>query len=218
MNRGSVVDMRVKRKAVWGGEVWRISRLFAALFLAALSASCGDVVRQGSGASYLIVNAIEAASGAEPNRFSGTLQSDVLTNGGIFNDLGRVRFRLGLKDAGGSETPTSPTVNNFITIDRYRVDFVRADGRNTPGVDVPYGFDGAITTTVGGSEVTAIFTLVRHQAKAEAPLGALARNLLVISTIAQIKFFGRDQAGNEVIGLANISVNFANFADPSSGD
>jgi hypothetical protein len=218
MNRGSVVDVRVNRKAVWGGEIWRVSRLSAALLLAALSVSCGDVVRQGKAASYLIVNTIEAASGAEPNRFSGTLQSDVLTNGGIFNDLGRVRLRLGLKDAGGSESPTAPTTNNFITIDRYRIDYVRADGRNTPGVDVPFGFDGAVTATIGGSEVTAIFTLVRHQAKVEAPLGSLARNLVVISTIAQIKFFGRDQAGNEVIGLANISVDFANFADPASGD
>ena len=25
---------------------------------------------------------------------------------------------------------------------RYRVEFRRTDGRNTPGVDVPYGFDG----------------------------------------------------------------------------
>ena len=54
--------------------------------------------------------------------------------------------------------------------------FIRADGRNTPGVDVPYGFDGAFTVDGRrGETATAAFTLVRHIAKQEAPLGALAR-------------------------------------------
>ena len=47
--------------------------------------------------------------------------------------------------------------------------YIRADGRNTPGVDVPYGFDGALTATVSGS-TTVGFELVRHIAKEEAPL------------------------------------------------
>ena len=54
--------------------------------------------------------------------------------------------------------------------------FIRADGRNTPGVDVPYGFDGAFTATVSGGEPTVGFELVRHIAKEEAPLAALAFN------------------------------------------
>jgi hypothetical protein len=220
MERGSVVDVVVKRKAVWGGEVGRPMRLVLALVLAALSASCGDMARQGTGSSFLIVNALDAASGAEPNRFSGTLQSDVVTvvqgSPTIFNDLGRIRLSLAMKDAGGTELPSTPTTNNFITVNRYRVEYVRADGRNTPGVDVPYGFDGAITLTVPASETTGVFTLVRHQAKAEAPLGSLARNLLIISTIANITFYGRDQTGREVIATASISVDFANFGDPSS--
>ena len=41
--------------------------------------------------------------------------------------------------------PTRPTTPiNAITLTRYRVDFRRTDGRNTPGVDVPYGFDGGL--------------------------------------------------------------------------
>ena len=43
------------------------------------------------------------------------------------------------------------------------------------GVDVPYGFDGAFTVTVAGA-ADASFTLVRHIAKEEAPLAALAGN------------------------------------------
>ncbi len=48
-----------------------------------------------------------------------------------------------MKDA-GDDSPTAPTTANFITVDRYHVTFIRSDGRNKPGVDVPYPFDGAL--------------------------------------------------------------------------
>lgn len=220
MSRAPLVDARVGRKAVWGGEVGRRIGSLAVLALTLLAASCGDAIRQGTGSSYLIINSLEAASGAEPNRFAGTLNSDVLTivNGSptIFNDLGRVRLRLAMKDAGGTDLPTTPTTNNFITVNRYRVRFVRADGRNTPGVDVPYGFDGAFTATVGTGEVTAGFELVRHVAKEEAPLRALARNYaVIISTIAEVTFYGTDQTGHEVSVSGQMLVSFGDFGDPS---
>jgi hypothetical protein len=206
---------RVARKAVWGGTI----RVAGAIAIIALAAGCGDLSRQGTASSYLIVNSIEGATGAEPSEFGGSLQSDVETvvDGvpTIFNDLARVRFRLAMKDAGGIETPTSPTTNNFITVNRYNVRFIRADGRNTPGVDVPYAFDSAFTVTVGEAVTTAIFTIVRPQAKGEAPLAALGRNFLIISTIAEVTFYGRDQTGREVIATARIGIDFANFGDPS---
>jgi hypothetical protein len=204
-----------RHKAVWGGAIR------AAFALSLLSASgCGDLVRQGTGSSYLIVSALDAASGATPQAFGSNLQSDVITVvddvATIFNDVGRVRFTLGMKDAGSAESPTTPTANNFITINRYHVDFIRADGRNTQGVDVPYAFDGAMTGTIGASDTTIGFTLVRHTAKGEAPLAALARSPVIISTIARITFYGRDQTGREVIATAQMSVDFGNFGDPSS--
>jgi hypothetical protein len=219
MNRGQVVDVRSSKKVVWGGRVWRLAVAAAFLALAALGASCGDVTRQGSGSSYLIINAIEAASGAEPTKFASTLLSDVVTVvndvPSIFNDVGRVRLVLAMKDAGGANLPTAPTTNNFITVNRYHVQYVRADGRNIPGVDVPYPFDGAFTATVGTGETTAGFDIVRHDAKAEAPLGNLARNGVIISTIAQITFYGSDQTGHEVSVAGQILVSFGNFGDPS---
>jgi hypothetical protein len=215
MNRGIVVDGRVGRKAVWGGKVGRAVRPVAVLGLTFLIASCGEATRQGTGSSYLIINALEGASGAEPNRFGGTLNSDVLTVVDdvptIFNDVGRVRLALAMKDV----SVTSPTTNNFITIDRYRVRYIRADGRNTPGVDVPYGFDGAFTTTVGIGEVSVSFELVRHIAKEEAPLRALARNsAVIISTIAEVTFYGHDQTGREVSVTGQLLVSFGDFGDP----
>jgi hypothetical protein len=203
-------NSRVGRRTVWG----RAIRLTGAVTITALASGCGDLARQGTGSSYLIISALEGASGAEPQEFGGALASDVVTvvdeQATIFSDPGRVQFELAMKNPGA----TSPSPNNFITVNRYSVRFIRADGRNTPGVDVPYPFDGAFTVTVGESVVEAGFTLVRIQAKTEAPLAALARNFLSISTIAEVTFYGRDQTGREVTATANISVNFANFGDP----
>ncbi len=76
----------------------------------------------------------------------------------------------------------------------------------------------AITATVGGGETTVSFVLVRVQAKLEAPLAALANHggAGVISTIANITFYGTDQTGRAVSVTGSISVNFADWADPAS--
>jgi hypothetical protein len=210
----AAVTIGSRRKAVWGAR----SAALALLIGAASSTSCGNVVREGAGNSFLIINSLEGASGVTPTDFGGTLNSDVVTivddTPGIYNDLGRVVLRLGLKDPGSPTAPTSPTQYDFITIERYRVRYVRADGRNTPGVDVPYGFDGAFTMTVGGGDATGGFELVRHIAKQEAPLGSLVSNSVIISTIAEITFYGRDLAGREASVTGRMLVDFGNFADP----
>jgi len=198
----------IRSKAVWGGAI----RAVLALSLFAFS-GCGDLVREGTGSAYLIVKSIEAASGAEPNDFGGNLLSDVVTNVDgaptYFNDLARTTFTLQMKDI-----LTSPTPNNFITLTRYHVEFIRADGRNTQGVDVPYAFDGGITATVNAADTAVSVTIVRNQAKLEAPLANLSRNLVILSTIARITFYGHDQTGREASATAQISVDFANFGDP----
>jgi hypothetical protein len=191
----------------------------AIVALAIAAASCGSVVRDGAGTSFLVVNVLEGASGARPSEFGGTLLSDVVTivddNATLFNDLGRVSLSLGLKDPGSASSPNVPTQNQAITVDRYRVRFIRADGRNTPGVDVPYGFDGAFTLTVTGGASTSIgFDLVKNSAKQEAPLAALARTPVLINTIAEVTFFGRDLTGREASAIGRISVTFGNFGDP----
>ena len=182
------------------------------------SVSCGQMSREGTASSYLTVETLEAASGAEPDEFSGDLASDVITvvDGvpTVFADVAQVSFALRLKDPGPAESPTSPTPNNAITIDRYRVSFIRSDGRNVPGVDVPYAFDGAFTLTVS-DRANASFTLVRVQAKREPPLSGLSNgNGTRLSTLAEITFYGHDQTGREVSTTARIGVNFGNWGDP----
>jgi hypothetical protein len=186
--------------------------------IVAASVSCGDVVRQGRAPVYLVIDNFQVATGitSSPTFTSAPLLSDVQTKGSVFNDLGEVTLRLSLKDIGPGTSTLTPSTNNEVTIQRYHVEYVRADGRNTPGVDVPYPFDGAITGTVPANATLIIgFELVRHDAKLEAPLIQLIGNLQVINTIARVTFYGFDQVGNVVSVTGSVSVDFANFADPS---
>jgi hypothetical protein len=185
--------------------------------LAAVTAGCGDLVGQDRSSVILVIDSLEAASGAETSlTFAPTLNSDVLTRGGFVTDPGRVTIRLIGKDLGELVTAT-----NAVTINRYLVTFRRTDGRNTPGVDVPQPFDSALTFTVAsGAAQTRSFELIRHVAKFESPLIALRDNagninFSVISTIADITFFGRDQAGREVSVTGSIGIQFGDFADPT---
>jgi hypothetical protein len=181
------------------------------------SVSCGDLTRQGTASSYLLVEELVAASGAEPDKLGATLHSDVITIvkdvPTIFSDNGRISFSLGLKDPGSTSSPNTPTANNSITVERYHVNYIRADGRNTPGVDVPYAFDGAMTFTVTG-ERSESFELVRHTAKQEAPLAALIQSPVIILTIAEVTFYGHDQTGRAVSTSTKIAIEFGNFGDP----
>jgi hypothetical protein len=209
----------------------RCMALFVLVAVAASGAAgCKAAGDGGRSPSFLIIDSLQGASGAEPDQFGTILFSDAQTIierqiagqtlqvPTVFADPGRVTFRLGLKDPGTPANPNSPSTINEITVTRYRVSFRRADGRNTPGVDVPYGFDGGVTVTVpAGGTASAAFELVRHQMKEEPPL----RNLVngggasLISTIAEVTFWGRDQAGNEVTVTGNLTVNFGDFGDPS---
>lgn len=182
-----------------------------------LSASCNSMTTDSKSNSYLIIDLLQGFSGPHDDETGTNLQSDVLTKGGVIEDEGIVVFRLALKDPGVPTVPNVATTNNFITVNRYRVVFTRTDGRNRPGIDVPFPFDGAFTVTVRAEgTASANFSLVRVQAKEEPPLRNLAGNfgLGVISTIAEVTFYGHDQTGRSVSVVGRISVDFADFADP----
>ena len=185
--------------------------------LAGAAAGCGDLVRQDRSPVSLVIEALSGASGAggSTGTFSGTLQSDVVTvvddRPTIFSDSGQVTLRFIMKDI-----LTTPSAMNAVTINRYRVTFRRSDGRNTPGVDVPFPFDSAVTFTIApGGVVTQPFELIRHVAKMEAPLAALQSSPVVISTVADVTFFGHDLAGNELSASGSLGIQFGNFADPN---
>ena len=190
----------VRRKVVWG------TRIRTALVLGILLAtSCSKSIRSGQASSYLVITSLTGGSDND-----STVESDVVTDtGSIFTDAGQAAFQVLMKDNGG----LAPTPVNAITITQYHVEYVRSDGRNTPGVDVPFAFDGGVTATITGAGSVG-FTLVRIQAKLEAPLKALAFHggAQAISTVARITFYGHDQTGREVSVTGNIDVSFADWA------
>jgi hypothetical protein len=198
----------------------------AGLALVAIGASaCGSATqREGQSASYPIISALEGANGARGSGATFTtaaVPSDVITfvksrnSFTVFSDPGRVTMRLAMRDV---TNPNDPTTNNAITFNRYRVVYRRSDGRNTPGVDVPYAFDAGVTfTLMPGGEMGVPFELVRVQAKNEAPLVQLITGgspAVSISTLADVTFYGQDQTGREVVVTGTISVDFANWGDP----
>jgi len=201
---------------------WRIGRgatLLTLIMNLLVSTSCGDVSRTGRAPAFLVIDFMKAASGAQTGQFGDALQSDVVTDGSVFDDLGQVQVRVLLKDQGNPGATAGPSNLNWLKITRYRVVYRRADGRNTPGVDVPHSFDGAVTMTVTNQPQFLSFTLVRAQAKVEAPLFALrlGGGAIFISTIADVTFYGDDLTGNGFQGSGSISVHFADWADPAGG-
>lgn len=192
-----------------------ILRMVALAALATGAASCGDVARSGQSPMYLVVNALTSTNG-------NLLLSDVVVNRTApapctpaspcpttFNDTAAATFAVVPKNVA-----VTPTSNNSVTLTRFRVAYRRADGRNTPGVDVPYPWEGSGTVTIpGGGTGSLSFELVRHVAKEEAPLLQLRENPNVITTTADVTFYGTDRAGNDISATGSIQIDFGNFAD-----
>jgi hypothetical protein len=192
------------------------------------AASCGDVVRSGRAPVFLVIDSLEASRGGPTTgTFTSTLSSDVITLVTtpapcttdnpcrmIFGDSGRASLRLSPKDIGPVGAPTTPSSNNEVTITSIHISYRRTDGRNTQGVDVPFAFDTASTATVpAASAVTIGFPLVRNTAKEESPLVQLKTNGIIISMIADVTFYGRDQVGNDISATGSIGIAFGNFGD-----
>ena len=196
----------------------------------ALGSCASELTRTGSSAAYVVIDSLLGASGARPEQFgvaaalrrrhrgATTVNGSPVSAPTYYNDLAQVSMRAALKNPGTTLNPTTPSSNTAITFNRYHVDFRRTDGRNTQGVDVPYSFDGAATFTVpAGGQAQFAVEIVRNQAKLESPLVNLRQGGggIIISTIAEVTFYGRDQVGNEVVAAGQMTVNFGDFADPS---
>ena len=186
---------------------WRLAG--AVLCTLSVTSCGGEMLRTGRAPMYLVVQQVQASAN-NSTTFTGFLLSDVRSDdGSAQNDNAQVTLRLEPKNP---SAPTSPI--NAVTLTRYHVEFKRADGRNRPGIDVPWGFDGVLSTTIQpGGTATVGFELVRHAAKREAPLSALVGGggLRLLDAIAEMTLYGRDQNGNEVQVTATMDVHFADF-------
>ena len=123
-------------------------------------------------------------------------------------------MRAPLKDIGATAA-LAPTTNNEVTITRITSSTSRADGRNTPGVDVPFGFDGAITGTIPAPAATLTlgFELVRNVAKQESPLAQLReqQQLHLDDRDDHVLRHRSDRQRDQVTG--QMPIEFGNFGD-----
>jgi len=111
---------------------------------------------------------------------------------------------------------------NDVVLESYEVRYVRSDGLDREGVDVPYRITGGMSAMIpAGETASASIVVVRHQAKEEPPL----RNLRflegtgagggtdIVTIIARITVFGRTTSGKGVSATGSLQINFADFAD-----
>jgi hypothetical protein len=202
-----------------------MSSLRAVVVFGVAAASFGctpEWARQNETGLFMEIADIQATAGT-----GGTggefLLSDVSPD---FNDNAVVTVQAFRKNP----TVTGSTPLEDIRLESYQVRYIRTDGRNVEGVDVPHRTTGPINTTILhapdlGAEptVTAGIILVRQQAKHEAPLvnligvfpsntGPLVPGQGIITTFAEITIYGKQiTSGEPLTATGRIQVTFADF-------
>jgi len=195
----------------------RALRAAAALALLFGAVACNPVENESQSASRLILDSLTGIDVL--GNAANFLNSDVVL---MDTDTGSLSWRSDIATATFSVIPydpepilgTSPYYDVQIT--RYTVTFVRNDGRNIPGRDVPYSFEGQLSLKITVNETGSVsFVIVREVAKQEMPLlGLYSANIGdVLNMTAVIEFFGQDLAGRMVKATGYLPVYFANYAD-----
>jgi hypothetical protein len=196
----------------------RALRAAALLALLAAAVACNPVEKESQSASRLILDSLTGYD-VEGNE-AGYLNSDVV----IITDAGGWSWRADIASAAFTVIPYDPqpllgTSSYFdVQLTRYTVSFFRNDGRNVPGRDIPYPFEGQISLRIPVNQSGAIsFVIVREVAKQEMPLLGLYQANVgdVLNMTARIEFYGRDLAGRTVTASGSLPVYFANYAEKS---
>jgi hypothetical protein len=191
----------------------------ALLAFAALGAlACNPIENSTQSASLLTVVTVTGLDIA--NKDANFTQSDVLhtdpTTGlsTVTDDVAKATLAastLAPNPIGGTSQ------YNDIQLDKIVISYTRSDGRNTPGVDVPYNFEQGLSQVVHiGEQVTVTFIIVRASAKQEPPLiNLLAQTSRgeVLYTTARLDFYGHDLAGKTVTATGYLPVEFSDFAN-----
>jgi len=176
------------------------------------SISCNKLENNTRSNSLLIIKSIKAINWEEEE--ADVLFSDVIVEKEdsvyVQADLAVVELTAELMNP----TPgVESSVYNNIMVDRYIVHFERSDGKNTPGVDVPYPIEGNLSALVEiGSSVKVSFVVVTINAKREPPLVNLVDgNEPEIKATAIIELYGHDLANNKVKATGYLQVFFNNY-------
>lgn len=173
---------------------------------------CNPVEDDSDSSSFLILLSLTGTDieGQEANY----LQSDViLSDGTVTADAAKAVFKVELLE------PTSimgPSHFNSVVLTKYTVTYLRSDGNNRQGVDVPYAFDGALSTTIEvNATVNVSFIIIREVAKLEPPLVNLleGRGEGVLQVTASVEFYGHDMTNRKVKAVGYLTIFFANYTD-----
>ncbi|MFC2166523.1 hypothetical protein ACFLQZ_00995 [Acidobacteriota bacterium] len=142
------------------------------------------------------------------------LQSDVITSANtVTADTATVTFKAQLLNP---DPFNGATQYNDIFVTHYVVTYFRSDGKNTEGVDIPYSFEGYMSSLIEIDNITDLsFVLVREVAKLEPPLINLheGRGEGVLQLRAKVDFYGHDLSNKAIKSTGYLSIYFANYAD-----
>lgn len=174
--------------------------------------SCNPIEDDSRSPSMLIIESIQGYD--RDAKAASYLDSDVLKfNNTVTADVGSATVRAETLDP----APLMGTSSfNDILVTRYTVSYSRTDGKNVPGVDVPYPFEGSLSALVKVGSTTAFsFIVVRAVAKLEQPLIKLADSRAegVLQVTAKIEFYGQDMTNNKVKATGYLTIYFANYVD-----
>jgi len=191
-----------------------------------VSYACTRVEDNTRSGSLLLIESVVGHIGSESGVESSPLLSDTCDNANdlpqdpqlctVTNDNASITFANQFLQIGPGGTGTGASFLNDIIVNRYRVDYFRPNGRNTPGVDVPYGIDGTMNVRVNsGVTSDGAIVIVRHEAKKEPPLSELDNGSSegVITANAEIKCYGQDLAGRTVSATGYLEIHFANYGE-----
>jgi hypothetical protein len=185
--------------------------LAGALFLL----SCNPLEKDTLSNSLLLVDSITGLD-IEGN-IGNFLQSDVAI---IDEETGSSTIRADIATATLRVTTLDPnpilgtSQYSDVMVTRYVVTYIRSDGRNTPGQDVPYPFEGSLSVLIqAGTTEEISFVIVREVAKIEPPLVQLTRSGDVLQVSAKVDFYGHDLVNNTVKATGYLTIFFANYAN-----
>jgi hypothetical protein len=143
------------------------------------------------------------------------LDSDVnISTGAVCPDIVPLRLENHFKNPG----VTSTGFRHDIVVQRYEVHYIRSDGRNVEGVDVPYSITGNVNQLVPEeSSATLNLEVVRRQAKLEPPLLELSApggGALLITAFADITLHAVTTTGDVMSPVTGrLQIDFAEYDD-----
>jgi len=182
-------------------------KIISVLVLALVLFSCNPVERGTNSGSFLI---IESIIGKDTQGNDSTVVfSDIVTNGVVYSDFVNLTVRAATLDP-------NPVMGisqySDIMITNYIVTYIRSDGATGEGTDVPYHFEGTMSTLVPvGSSVSIPLLIVRDIAKTQPPLSTLGTG--VLECTARIELIGHDLRNRQVRQTGQITVRFADYID-----